>query len=312
MVGPDVRAPSLMLRNLEMEHIERRRLSTVESMQEATTHRKHLTGSDSGGEGHGLRANGWSGLAAWRGYPLKMKLFTWGLAILVVLAFVGATVSTAIYVPEVAIYVPIMALGLALALQKYTASFFGHFVIMLCGIYGVGDRIRIGNIKGDVRRVGVLHTTLEEVGEDEKLGGELTGRILHVPNLIILDQPVLNYSKDYSVNRETISSDYMFDEVRIPITTDSNAERACETLERLLRAHDETHVAEASRIFQNGYPQFLAEARHGPRVLVSVEPQHIWIKGKFVAPLRSRNQLRTKILLEFFKEANASPDIRLG
>lgn len=62
----------------------------------------------------------------------------------------------------------------------------------------MGDRIRIGNTKDDVRHVGLLHTTLEEVGEDEKLGGELTGRLLYVPNLIILDQPVLNYSKDYS------------------------------------------------------------------------------------------------------------------
>ena len=227
----------------------------------------------------------------------------------------GLTAGIAVamrYSTNIAIAVPIIALGLAFALQKYVASFFGYFHILISKIYRPGDRIRIGSIKGDVRWVGLIHTTLEEVGEDEKLGGELTGRILHVPNLIILDQPVLNYSKDYSVTRETISSDYMFDEVRIPITTDSNAERACEILERLLRAQDETHVAEASRIFQNGYPQFLAEARHGPRVLVSVEPQHIWVKGKFVAPLRSRNQLRTKILLEFFKEANASPDIRLG
>jgi len=104
----------------------------------------------------------------------------------------------------------------------------------------------------------------------------------------------------------------MFDEVRIPITTDSNAERAGEILDRLLRAQDETHLSEASRMFQNGYPQFLAEAKHGPRVLVSVEPQHIWIKGKFVAPLRRRNELRTKILLEFFREAQSSSDIRLA
>jgi len=312
MAGPDVRAPSLILGNLEMDHIERKRLSTVESMQETMIHREHLSGSDSGGERHGLLASGRSSLAAWGGYPLKMKLFTWGVAVLMVLAFISATVTTAIYMPQVAIYIPIMALGMALALQKYTASFFGHFVIMLCGIYGIGDRIRIGSIKGDVRRIGMLHTTLEEVGEDEKLGGELTGRILHVPNLLILDQPVLNYSKDYSVNDEAICSDYMFDEVRIPITTDSNAERACQILEHLLKAQDGSYVAEASRVFQNGYPQFLAEARNGPRVLISVEPQHIWVKGKFVAPLRRRNELRTKILLDFFKEARASPDIRLA
>ena len=95
--------------------------------------------------------------------------------------------------------------------------------------------------------VGMLHTTLEEVGEDEKLGGELTGRLLQVPNLIILDQSVLNYSKDYSVQYETISSDYMFDEVRIPLTTDSNLEKAMGILEEILKKQDAFYIDETMR-----------------------------------------------------------------
>jgi small-conductance mechanosensitive channel len=211
-----------------------------------------------------------------------------------------------------AIYVPIIAIALALALQKYIASFFAFFVITFSKIYDIGDRIRIGNTKGDVRHIGLLHTTLEEVGEDEKLGGELTGRLLYVPNLIILDQPVLNYSKDYSTGLEAISSDYMFDEVRIPLTTNSNVEKASQLLEKILKSQDEVYVKEAGQVFQNGYPRFLDEAMSGPRVLVFVEPQHIWIKGKFVAPLESRNDLRSSILLQFIKEAKASSDIKLA
>jgi small-conductance mechanosensitive channel len=229
-----------------------------------------------------------------------------------VLAFVAATILAAIYVPQVAIYVPFIALALALALQKYTASFFSFFVITFSKIYDLGDRIRIGNTKGDVRHIGLLHTTLEEVGEDEKLGGELTGRLLYVPNLIILDQPVLNYSKDYSIGLEAISSDYMFDEVRIPLTTDSNVEKASQLLENILKSQDEVYVKQAGQVFQDGYPRFLDEAMSGPRVLVFVEPQHIWIKGKFVAPLESRNDLRSSILLQFINEASTSSDIKLA
>jgi small-conductance mechanosensitive channel len=240
------------------------------------------------------------------------KLLITVMTCVAVLAFVAATILAAIYVPQVAIYVPIIALALALALQKYTASFFAFFVITFSKIYDLGDRIRIGNTKGDVRHIGLLHTTLEEVGEDEKLGGELTGRLLYVPNLIILDQPVLNYSKDYSTGLEAISSDYMFDEVRIPLTTDSNVEKASQLLEGILKSQDEVYVKQAGQVFQNGYPRFLDEAISGPRVLVFVEPQHIWIKGKFVAPLESRNDLRSSILLQFIKEAKASSDIKLA
>ncbi len=240
------------------------------------------------------------------------KTFSIVIAATIIVILVAGTTFAAIYIPKTAIYVPVIAVGLALALQKYTASFIAHFVINFSNIYAPGDRIRISNIKGDVRKVGVFHTTLEEVGEDEKLGGELTGRLLHVPNLIILDQPVLNYSKDYSVHNKTISSDFMFDEVRIPITTSSNVQKATDILDRILKSQDEIHIKEASEIFQESYPEFLNEAMTGPRVLIFIEPQHIWIKGKFVTPLRGRNELKSRIQYEFFKEVSASSDIKLA
>jgi len=247
-----------------------------------------------------------------RGKIRGVKLLTAAVVFAILAALAAATVVAAIHVPQIAIWVPIIALGLALALQKYTASFLAYFAINFSGIYGLGDRIRIGNIKGDVRRVGLLHTTLEEVGEDEKLGGELTGRLLHVPNMLVLDQPVLNYSKDYSVDSEAISSDYMFDEVRIPLTTDSSVEKASGVLEGILKSEDSVYVREAGRIFQNGYPQFLDEATNSPRVLIHIEPERIWIKGKFVAPLRGRNDLRSGILLQFLKEVATHSDIKLA
>jgi small-conductance mechanosensitive channel len=243
--------------------------------------------------------------------PPRLKWFT-VLATVLILALVAICVIAAIYLPAIAIFVPILAIGLALALQKYTASFVAYFVIFFSRIYDHGDRIRIGNIKGDVRRVGILHTSLDEVGEDEKLGGELTGRLLHVPNLLILDQPVLNYSKGCSVDYRTISSDYMFDEVRVPITSESNAEKACKLLETILKDHDQIHIEGAEKAFKNGYPTFLKEALKSPRVLIHIEPQHIWIKGKFVAPVRGRNELKSEILLQFIKGLNDISDIKLA
>ena len=229
-----------------------------------------------------------------------------------VLGLIGGIVVAVVRVPSLAVTVPILAIGLALALQKYVASFFSYFMIVISRIYGPGDRIRIGNIKGDVRWIGLIHTTLEEVGEDEKLGGELTGRLVHVPNLVILDQPVLNYSKDYSIHHKSISSDYMFDEIRIPITVDSNVDAAIEVLDDVLKSQDEVHLTEARRIFKNGYPKFLDEAMSGTRVLIHVEPQRVWIKGKFVAPVRQRNQLKSQILASFLDRVKSLADVKLA
>lgn len=233
-------------------------------------------------------------------------------ALAVILVFAAVLVVLSIYRPQVTVYMTILAIGLALALQKYIASLFAHFVIVFSQTYHPGDRIRIGSIKGDVRRVGLLHTTLEEVGEDEKLGGEITGRIIYVPNMLILDQAVLNYSKGCSVQDKSIASEYMFDELRIPITIESNAQHASQLLESILKNQDEVYIREAEVIFQNGYPRFMNEALAGPRVLVYVEPHQIWIKGKFVAPVRGRNDLRSRILLQFLEDIKNRDDIKLA
>jgi small-conductance mechanosensitive channel len=238
-----------------------------------------------------------------------MRSLTITITVVTLLALIAITVVAAIYLPQVAIYVPIIAVGLALALQKYTASFIAFFIIAFTRIFDIGDRIRIGNVKGDVRHVGVIHMVLEEVGEDEKLGGELTGRLLYVPNLVILDQPVLNYSKGHF---ETIPGDYVFDEIRIPIQTDSDAEKASDLLETIIKKLDEPCLAAARKTVKRGYPRFMEEATSGPRVLVHIEPQRIWIKGKFVAPLRGRNDLRSSILLEFLDSINETSDIKLA
>ncbi|MDO8578683.1 MAG: hypothetical protein Q7R50_05840, partial [Dehalococcoidales bacterium] len=59
------------------------------------------------------------------------------------------------------------------------------------------------------------------------------------------------------------------------------------------------------------YPNFLKEAISGPRVLIFVEPRQIWVKGKYVAPLKQRNQLRSDILLRFLKEAGIKTNVKL-
>lgn len=235
------------------------------------------------------------------------------MALALALAGAGAAV---IVVPLVlkgaSVYLSLVAIGLALALQKFIGSFAAYFLIVFGRMINVGNRIRMGNLKGDVKHIGLFHFILEEVGEDEKLGGELTGRLLHVPNLIILDQPVLNYSKDYSVQGVLISSDFVFDEIRIPLTLDSDIPKACRMLESIVAQEDWTYVEEAKRLFRDNYPDFLDEAQHGSRVQVHVEPQRIWLKGKFVTPVKERNNLRTKLLLDFLNQVKGTQGVRLA
>ena len=215
--------------------------------------------------------------------------------------------------PDLSVYITIVALGASLALQKYIASFVGHFVIGWSSAFDIGDRIRIGTIKGDVRHIGLFHIILDEVGDDGKMGGELTGRLLHIPNLLVLDQPILNYSKDYSVKDKHISSGYIFDEVRIPLKPTSDVKKAVAILEELLWAENSTFVKQAQKAFgEDGLPNFLHELQNGPRVSIYFDEERIWIKGRFVTTIHTKNELKTKIGLEFIERIRGDNCIQIN
>jgi small-conductance mechanosensitive channel len=223
----------------------------------------------------------------------------------------GSLIAVALY-SNLAIYISIIAIGLALALQKYVASYFGYFIIVFSNMLHEGDRIRIDSYKGDVRHIGVFFLTLDEVGEDEKLGGELTGKILSIPNLIVLDKPVLNFSKSYEKRGRTLQCDYIFDEIKIPISSDSDIARAAVLLEEIINEDDSEYLLSSKEIFRENYPAFLHEAENNMKVLIHVDEQRIWLKGKFVVPYRFKNELRTKMYLHFLERAGQESNIKLS
>ena len=54
--------------------------------------------------------------------------------------------------------------GVAVALQDVVASIAGAFSIGFSKLYAVGDRVQIGDTRGDVIDIGLLRTTLMETG----------------------------------------------------------------------------------------------------------------------------------------------------
>jgi small-conductance mechanosensitive channel len=233
------------------------------------------------------------------------------LAFLTIIIALGILVAVALY-SNLAIYISIIAIGFALALQKYVASYFGYFIIVLTNMLHEGDRIRIGSYKGDVRHIGIFYLTLDEVGEDEKLGGELTGKILRIPNLLVLDNPVLNFSKGYEKNCKMMQCDYIFDEIRIPISSDSDILRAAKLLEEIIDTEDSEHLEQSKIAFAENYPAFLKEAETDRRVLIHVEENRIWLKGKFVTPYKVRNELRTNMYMRFIEHIGKDTGIKLA
>ena len=106
--------------------------------------------------------------------------------------------------------------GIAFALQEVIASIAGWLAIMFGGFYKTGDRVQLGGIKGDVIDIGILRTTLMELGQ--WVDGDIyNGRIVRVANSFVFKEPVFNYSADFP---------FLWDEIKIPVQYGSNYDLA--------------------------------------------------------------------------------------
>jgi small-conductance mechanosensitive channel len=111
----------------------------------------------------------------------------------------------------------------AVALQDLLASIAGAFSIAFSKLYVVGDRVQIGETRGDVIDIGLLRTTLMEVGS--WVGRDLySGRIVRIPNNAVLKASVFNYSQGFR---------FIWDQIKVVFTITSDATLARTTLLRV-------------------------------------------------------------------------------
>ncbi len=88
----------------------------------------------------------------------------------------------------------IVSLILGFALQNLITSFFGWLYILIRKPYEIGDRIRIGNVYGDIINVSYIDTTLWEFNGDYLSGDHPSGRIIRFTNSKVFSEYVYNYS----------------------------------------------------------------------------------------------------------------------
>jgi hypothetical protein len=83
-------------------------------------------------------------------------------------------------------------------------------------------------------------------------------------------------------------------------------------LEEIINEDDSEYLLSSKEIFRENYPAFLHEAENNMKVLIHVDEQRIWLKGKFVVPYRFKNELRTKMYLHFLERAGQESNIKLS
>ncbi|HUE96573.1 MAG TPA: mechanosensitive ion channel domain-containing protein [Longimicrobiaceae bacterium] len=192
----------------------------------------------------------------------------------------------------------------AVALQDVLKSLVGW--IYLSGRAGIeiGSRIEVNGIIGDVIDIGMLKTTMLEVGGTLVYGRQSTGRLVTVPNYRMLADAVLI---------SAASSPYVWNEIRITVTFESDWRRAEEIMKEV---GDEIH-AEVAPELQRGF-RYL-ERRYAfkygaltPIIYVSIGPSGVELTLRFLVHVRRRRGAIDHASRRILAALAAEPNVRIA
>jgi len=197
----------------------------------------------------------------------------------------------------------LLSAGIALALKDPISSLVGWFFITGSKTFTVGDRIEVGQTKGDVIDISMLTTSLIEIGNWVN-GEQSTGRIVKIPNNWIFTHGVFNYSEAFP---------YIWTEVCFTITFESDWRRASKIMTEVLKESIGDLPREVERSVRKAQEKFLIHYRNfDPIIYVNVIDSGVQLVGRFLTEVRRRRTRESKIFESVLEHFNTEQDITLA
>jgi small-conductance mechanosensitive channel len=189
--------------------------------------------------------------------------------------------------------------GVAVALQDVMASFAGWFSIGLSKLYTVGNRIQIGDTKGDVIDISILRTTLMETGSWVSKD-VYSGRVVRVPNSQVLKGQIFNYSQGFP---------FVWDEIKLSFSTSSDQHSAREVLLRAAKETVDDYLPEAQDSWKRIVENFHLENPHlAPTASLTVNGGEFEFTVNYVVPYTDRTAVKDRIFTRIVDEVTKSND----
>ena len=193
-----------------------------------------------------------------------------------------------------------MGAGLTLALHQPVTSMAGWILILIRRPYIHGDRIQIGEIRGDVIDIRLFYTSILEIGNWVE-ADQSTGRIIHCPNGKIFTEPIFNYTSGF---------EYIWDEIKILVTFESDWKKARKIILEAA-SKDIVDIGEQVRkkIQRLSQKYMIHYAKLTPYVWTDIKDSGVDLTLRYLTDARRRRATREavcEILLDRFAQ---EPDI---
>lgn len=187
--------------------------------------------------------------------------------------------------------------GIAFSLQEVILSIAGWFAITFANFYKTGDRVQLGGIKGDVIDIGILRTTLMEIGQWVD-GDMYNGRVVRMANSFVFKEPVFNYSAYFP---------FLWDEITIPIKYGSDYLYAKEILFKTASDLLIEYAKGAEKSWEKIVNKFMIEnANVEPAVTMAANENWITFTIRYAVDYKKRRSTKTQLFIAILKAIEKS------
>jgi small-conductance mechanosensitive channel len=200
-------------------------------------------------------------------------------------------------------YIGIVSAGLAIAMHDTVANLAGWAFILWRRPFQVGDRIQIGENAGDVIDIRVFQFSILEIGNWVD-ADQSTGRILNIPNGRVLRETLANYTTGFQ---------YIWHEIPILITFESNWQKAEEILKRIVNEHVEQFSADAEAQIRKAARRFMIYyGKLTPIIYLTVKDSGVLFTVRYMVNPRRRRGTEEGIWRSVLEEFAMCDDIEFA
>ena len=196
-----------------------------------------------------------------------------------------------------------VAVALVLATKELIACLSGTGLRVLTKAYGLGDRIEIGGIRGNVVNHNALTTTVLEIGPGQT-SHQYTGRAMIIPNSFIFEHPLTN---------ETYTKQFRLHIITVPLSTDDDWKTAERLLLRAGKEESAPYIIDAEAYFKKLEGKLWLDAPSvEPRITIQLpEPGRINLLLRVPCPTQYPSRMEQAILIKFLSEFHFAPRVAL-
>ena len=219
--------------------------------------------------------------------------------------FVGAGVIIFFIFQEnvvaVGISLGIIAVAFTFIFQSPILNLVGWVYITIGRVYKEGDRVRVGNFKGDIVDINPMRTKILEIGGEYTASDLPSGRIITLPNSLLLSEPVSNFTKDVP---------YVWVDIPFDLTYETDFDFVKSQVEKIVRKRLKGKLETIRERYEKAIETYRVKDEPFIDINFNLIPSGSWIEFRVTFPVDPKEQtiITTEITEDILRMFNKHPN----